>query len=149
MSRFCICKSYSHFFSKNTCEFGIVLTRTVNILTTNELLKLTTLWTTGPWFYVKTGYCSTMGWRREHCCTLQSMNRPNSLFIYLTCLCFHQIPPFRLYIIGNSKIHTACKELWSTTEPWIYMLYSKPQWLKHLWDHGNLFETLVVQANEG
>ena len=29
----CICKSYSHFFSKNTCE---LLTRTVNILTTNK-----------------------------------------------------------------------------------------------------------------
>ena len=49
VSSICICKSYSHFFSKNTCEFDIVLTRTVNILTTNELVKLTTLWTTGPW----------------------------------------------------------------------------------------------------
>ena len=48
MSSFCICKSYSHFFSKNTCELDIVLTRTVNILITNELVKLTTLWTTGP-----------------------------------------------------------------------------------------------------
>ena len=35
MSSFCICKSYSHFFSKNNCELDIVLTRTVNILTTN------------------------------------------------------------------------------------------------------------------
>ena len=33
---------YSHFFSKNTCELDIVLTRTVNILTTNELVKLMT-----------------------------------------------------------------------------------------------------------
>ena len=49
VSRFCICKSYSHFFSKNTCELNILLTRTVNILTTNELVKLTMLWTTGPW----------------------------------------------------------------------------------------------------
>ena len=48
MSSFCIC--YSHFFSKNTCEIHvvIVLTRTINILTTNELVKLTMLWTTGP-----------------------------------------------------------------------------------------------------
>ena len=45
---FCICKSYSHFFSKTTCECNIVLTRTVNILTTNEHVKLTMLWTTGP-----------------------------------------------------------------------------------------------------
>ena len=28
------------FFSRNTCELDIVLTRTVNILTTNELVKL-------------------------------------------------------------------------------------------------------------
>ena len=49
VSSFCICKSYSHFFfSKNTCELDIVLTRTVNILTTNELVKLTMLGTTGP-----------------------------------------------------------------------------------------------------
>ena len=44
-----ICKSYSHFFSKNTCELDIVLTRTVNILTINTLVKPTMLWTTGPW----------------------------------------------------------------------------------------------------
>ena len=36
------------FFSKNTCELDIVLTRTVNILTTKELVKLTMLWTMGP-----------------------------------------------------------------------------------------------------
>ena len=48
MSSFCICKSYSHFISKNTCELGIVLTRTANILTTNQLIKLMMLWTTGP-----------------------------------------------------------------------------------------------------
>ena len=35
------------FFSKNTYELDIVLTWTVNILTTNELVKLTVLWTTG------------------------------------------------------------------------------------------------------
>ena len=39
------------FFSKNICELGIVLTRTVKILTTNELVKLTMLWTTGPWCF--------------------------------------------------------------------------------------------------
>ena len=40
VSSFCIRKSYSHFFSKNTCELDIVLTRAVNVLTTNELIKL-------------------------------------------------------------------------------------------------------------
>ena len=43
MSSFCIYKSYSHFFSKNNCELDNVLTITFNILTTNELVKLTML----------------------------------------------------------------------------------------------------------
>ena len=43
VSSFCI-----SFFSKNTCEFSIIHTRTANILTTNELNKLTMFWTTGP-----------------------------------------------------------------------------------------------------
>ena len=38
------------FFSAKKCELDIVLTRTVNILTTNELVKLTMLWSTGPRF---------------------------------------------------------------------------------------------------
>ena len=37
------CKATHIFFSKNTCELNIVFTRTVNILTTNKLLKLTML----------------------------------------------------------------------------------------------------------
>ena len=41
----CICKSYSHFFSAKI-PVDIVLTTTFNILTTNELVKLTMLWTT-------------------------------------------------------------------------------------------------------
>ena len=39
VSSFCKCKYYSHFFSKNTFEFDTVLTRTVNILTTNNALN--------------------------------------------------------------------------------------------------------------
>ena len=38
-----------HIFSAKICELDIVLTRSVNILTTNKLIKLTMLWTTGPW----------------------------------------------------------------------------------------------------
>ena len=37
-----------NFYSKNTCDLDIVLTRTVNILTTNELVKLKMIRTTGP-----------------------------------------------------------------------------------------------------
>ena len=45
---FAFAKATHIFFSKNTCELDIVLTRTVNILTTNEFVKLTMLWTFGP-----------------------------------------------------------------------------------------------------
>ena len=41
-------KLLTFFFSKNTCELDIVLARTVNILTTNELVQLRTLWRIGP-----------------------------------------------------------------------------------------------------
>ena len=41
------------FFSKNTCELDSVLTRTVNILTTNEVVKQKVVWTTGPCFVSK------------------------------------------------------------------------------------------------
>ena len=44
---FAFAKATHIFFSKNTCELDIVLTRTVNILTTNKLVKLTMLWATG------------------------------------------------------------------------------------------------------
>ena len=37
------------FFQQNTRELDIVLSRTLNILTINVLVKLTMLWTTGPW----------------------------------------------------------------------------------------------------
>ena len=59
----CECKSYSHFFQqkktknkKKKRELGSVLTRTVTILITNELVKLTMLWTAdflfSPWKHV-------------------------------------------------------------------------------------------------
>ena len=38
----------THIFSAKI-QLDIVLTRTINILTPNELVKLTMLWTTGPW----------------------------------------------------------------------------------------------------
>ena len=43
---FCICKSYLHFFRKNT--YDILLTRTINILTTNKFTMLMMLWTREP-----------------------------------------------------------------------------------------------------
>ena len=61
MSNFC---SYSHFFSKNNCELDTVLARTINILTTNEFVKLTMLWTTGPWSFCHDCFSKQEGHKR-------------------------------------------------------------------------------------
>ena len=45
---FAFAKATHIFSAKNSCELDNVLTRIVNILTTNELVKLMMLWTTGP-----------------------------------------------------------------------------------------------------
>ena len=45
---FAFAKATHIFFWKNTRVLDIVLTRAVNILTTNELVKLTILWKIGP-----------------------------------------------------------------------------------------------------
>ena len=37
--------------------------------------------------------------------------------------------------------------IYRITRHWIYTV--ELQWLEHLWDHENLFETGVVRANEG
>ena len=50
----------SRFFSKNTCEVDIVLTRAVNILPTNKLVKLMALWTTGAWYFVQSSACQNL-----------------------------------------------------------------------------------------
>ena len=46
------CKSYSHFFSKNIRILYIESAITVNEMTLDELVKLTKLWTTGPWYFI-------------------------------------------------------------------------------------------------
>ena len=43
MLTFLLKKLLTFFFSKSTCELVIVITRTVNILTSNDLVKLTML----------------------------------------------------------------------------------------------------------
>ena len=44
-------KLLTFFFRKNTCELDIVLTRTINILNTKELVKLTKFEQLGPVIY--------------------------------------------------------------------------------------------------
>ena len=47
------CKSYSHFSAKNIRMLCIESAKTVNEMTLNELVKLTILWPTGPWYFRK------------------------------------------------------------------------------------------------
>ena len=49
-------KLLTFFSRKNTCDLDIVLTRTVNVLATNEFVKVTMLWTTGPRLFISAGW---------------------------------------------------------------------------------------------
>ena len=49
VSSFCSAKATHIFSAKNIRILYIEYAKTVNVMTLNELVKLTTLWTTGPW----------------------------------------------------------------------------------------------------
>ena len=51
VSSFCSAKATHIFSSKNIRILYIESPKTVNEMTLNELVKLTTLWTTGPWCF--------------------------------------------------------------------------------------------------
>ena len=53
VSSFCSAKATHIFSAKNIRILFIESAKTVNEMTLNELVKLTTLWTTGPWFWCK------------------------------------------------------------------------------------------------
>ena len=53
VSSFCTAKATHIFSAKNIRILCIESDKTVNEMTLNELVKLTTLWTTGPWFLVR------------------------------------------------------------------------------------------------
>ena len=44
-----LCKSFSHFFNKKISVFGCKVVKHLTSWPLNELVKLTMLWTTGPW----------------------------------------------------------------------------------------------------
>ena len=59
VSSFCSAKATHIFSAKNIRILYIESAKTVNEMTLNELVKLTTLWTTGPWiFLLKNNYIS-------------------------------------------------------------------------------------------
>ena len=111
---FAHCKSYSHFFSKNTCELDIILIRTVNILTTNKLVKLTMLWTAGPRTAPQMSFC---------CC--QRHKRPIMMWLKYSRLSLSRLRLSRItaYLevkIGSQFLHenltTGNKLLWKRGE---------------------------------
>ena len=41
-----------------------------------------------------------------------------------------------------------CSTIWKKLFPTLYLYTVELQWLEHLWNHKNMFETGVVRANE-
>ena len=60
VSSFCSAKATHIFSAKNIRILYIESVKTVNEMTLNELVKLTTLWTTGPWFGIASGQISSV-----------------------------------------------------------------------------------------
>ena len=60
MSSFCSAKTTHIFSAKNIIILYIESAKTVNEITLNELIKLTTLWTNGPWSDSQDGHNGTL-----------------------------------------------------------------------------------------
>ena len=73
VSSFCSAKATHIFSAKNIRILCIESTKTVNEMTLNELVKLTTLWTTGPW----------------SCVWMSNRVKPGHFFFPDHCLPFH------------------------------------------------------------
>ena len=97
------CKSYSHFFfSKNIRILCIESAKTVNEITLNELVKLTTLKTTGPWKIVSGiefakdyagggGGGGLLQHCKLQCCHMKSLSETEtSIFVLLCVRCFQR-----------------------------------------------------------
>ena len=146
-------KLLTFFFSKNTCELDIVLTRTVNIFTTNELVKLTTLWTTGPWFpaHQASSKDSILKRKGEHaffysCLISEERHKklkvliPMTLYPFLFC----SIPVsilhksiagrYRPVRVADGPITARCRFITNTS--WNVML-----WYIHIYSSSFIFQT--------
>ena len=89
-------------------------------------------------YYIKVGLKGSKLYRRvlvmfcHECFSMVSMTHFPFLFSYI----------YIIYVYDFALIvsYFRCNVLLCTVEP---------QWLEHLWDHGNVFETWVVRATEG
>ena len=96
VSSFCSAKATHIFFSKNIRILCIESAKTVNEMTLNELVKPTTLWTTGPWKVAMIGRCCCLKkaslWR-FHCTSNQREDFMKAL-----------VSSFNLYLsLGKSR----------------------------------------------
>ena len=64
VSSFCSAKATHIFSAKNIKILCIESAKTVNEMTLNELVKLTTLWTTGPWIPPPPGFEPRTSWSK-------------------------------------------------------------------------------------
>ena len=77
---FAVQKLPTFFQQKNIRILYIESAKTVNEMTLNELVKLTTLWTTGPWLLLYDGTTNKMTLSSSH--VLHPMNRMTFSLIY-------------------------------------------------------------------
>ena len=79
VSSFCSAKATHIFSAKNIRILYIESAKTVNELTLNELVKLTTLWTTGPW-WIQKSVIRLRGCLRMTSYTIHHLNIPHNFW---------------------------------------------------------------------
>ena len=107
----CECKSYSHCLAKNIRILCIESAKIVNEMALNELVKLTTLWTTGPRRFIVMASCSFVKPDQEVFFTSLFL-----LFIYLFIYLFNYLFILQ-YIFQNPGLLCLCWEFLHLSQP--------------------------------
>ena len=117
VSSFCIAKATHIFSAKNIIILYIESTKTVNEMTLNELVKLTTLWTTGPslavWQKLTNYWCVYHWWIVGKKLDWFFLCQEHAK-IYLTYSSRNMYGAF-----FNRKIYGKCPKIWNT----LYLYY--------------------------
>ena len=102
VSSFCSAKATHIFSAKNIRILCIEPAKTVNEMTLNELVKLTTLWTTGPRCAVD---CALeLGNRRRMILNMLIIFLKHVYIIQYTCI----FVLYKVLVTAASKVHVAC-----------------------------------------
>ena len=117
-------------FQQNTYELDIALTRTVNILTNNELVKLKMFWTTGPWNFIYS----------------ISMKISGPVFFHFFCwdLLCKAGPLFGLRHLTRDGGYLLCATLHSALYQWIWNIADSFSYMvcRYAYDFG-IFDNLI------